>query len=61
MLVRSALAAIDFNCNSNRGVKRTADGRCRFKTRVSENSDTGYFCRIYNNVTMRVQFLKQTN
>jgi len=35
MLVRSALAAIDFNSNTNRGIKTTADGKWAFRIRVS--------------------------
>ena len=35
MLVRSAIAAIDFNANLNRKPKMTADGRRRYKMKVS--------------------------
>ena len=34
MLIRSALAAIDFNSNIQRKTKMTADGRPRYKMKV---------------------------
>ena len=35
MLIRSAIAAIDFNSNVGRGAKITPDGQPRFKKKVS--------------------------
>ena len=35
MLVRSALAALDFNFNINRKVKKSADGQPMYKMKVS--------------------------
>ena len=34
MLIRAAVAAIDFNANINRGVKKDAQGQVMFKTKV---------------------------